>query len=207
MISLLPAPTRPAKPSTSPLRTAKLTSSKTPFFVNPSTVITVSEPAEPKCDYMPSGFARPSCGRAPDGRLWPRLFVPMSAPSLTPSRRRRRGRFHPDDGRCRRWRRRSPSAGERSRRLSTSGRDSDDVSSSITTMRAFCETALTISTICCRAVGSRTGFKASRSSTARRSPRALFLDNLTVLEARLRRRLAPEEDVLRNREMSTRTIS
>ena len=84
-------------------------------------------------------------------------------------------------------------------RRAISGSESAAVGSSITRMRAFCDSALAISTICCCATPSRcTGVRVSRSALQRREHAARLRMRPGAID-RARdpaRKLAAEEDVL-----------
>ena len=183
------------------MRTEKLTSSKTPSFDSPSTVSSgsddgaeaaVVERRQAPPDHHPDEFLlvgfggrlRPDVGAVADHRH----AVGDGEDFLETMRDvddRDAALLQPLDD------------GEQAVRLREG--TATTVGSSITRMRAFWETALTISTICCRAVdSSRTGLGGVEVELQGSDRLAGFsVDKLPVLEAGPRRRFAPEDRCFR----------
>ena len=148
-ISVRPDPTRPAKPSTSPWRTANVTSSKAPWRPSPSTLRATS-PGSCGTRRKKSESSRPTMSRisvtsvtSPTGFVemcWPSRRTVIRSLSLnTSSRRWLTNRMATPDAASRRtWR----------NRRSTSRAERAAVGSSMISTRTSRDSALAISTAC-----------------------------------------------------------
>ena len=138
----------------------------------------------------------------------PRSSSPRVARRAAPSCGRRARRPPPSGARCRRWpRHRLRAAGSVANSASVSRSDSAAVGSSITRMRACCDSALAISTICCCATPSlwtgiaRSMSKPSPSCRARARASAMHPGAVDQCRGTRPARLAAEKDVLRDIEV------